>query len=130
MRSTGHTVVLTTHYMEEAETLCDRVAIIDHGRILAMDTPSRLVDAVSRESVIECRFAGAAEEDDMRALAAVVSVVNDDGGYTITTADLPATLMALASFAATNGSAISDMSVHRPTLEDVFVTLTGRALRD
>jgi ABC-2 type transport system ATP-binding protein len=119
----GRTVVLTTHYMDEAESLCDRVAIMDHGQILRLDAPATLVrglDAATRISVEH----GTLPEDEARRLFPDTDV-NDDGvSLTIATRTPAVVLAALAE-----RNALRGLAVHGATLEDVFLTLTGRAYR-
>jgi len=134
-RSAGGTVLLTTHYMEEAAQLCDRVAIMDHGRIIALDTPGALVDALGADQVIEVEVEErpgeeALDEETLRTLPTLVSLKRHRGRYTLHVEDvraaLPATLAALEQV----GVPLKNLSTHRATLDDVFVHLTGRALRD
>lgn len=119
----GRTVVLTTHYMEEAEYLCDRVAIIDHGHILAVDTPANLVrglDAPTHITVPE----GAVDDDAARALVGSEGYTVDNGSMTLSTHSPSAVLVQLAERDALDG-----LQVHGATLEDVFLELTGREFR-
>ncbi len=130
MQREGKTVVVTTHYMEEAEALCDRVAIMDHGRIMALDTPRRLVKAHASESTIEF---GAAEDTDhspLSALPGVSDIRSEDGTLLLFTNDVSATLNALVRMADDKRIPIRSLNVRSATLEDVFITLTGRRLRD
>jgi ABC-2 type transport system ATP-binding protein len=130
LRSEGKSILLTTHYMEEAEILCDRVAIMDHGRILAAGTVSELVD--SRFSERSVRFVAIAGLDDERlaAFPGVSEVKRENGVSVLFTRDVPATIGAV--LAATERLRVEpqDLAVRRATLEDVFLDLTGRALRD
>jgi len=130
MRAKGQTVVMTTHYLEEAETLCDRVAIMDHGRILELGTVEELVSRRFKERSV--RFSAIAGLDDAKlaALPAVSQVVHEDGEIALYTADVPATIGGL--LAATEALHVepTDLMVRRATIEDVFLDLTGRALRD
>ncbi|HYI23126.1 MAG TPA: ABC transporter ATP-binding protein [Candidatus Limnocylindrales bacterium] len=130
LRGEGRTVVLTTHYMEEAEQLCDRVAVMDHGRILEIGTVNELVTRHFRERTI--RFASRPELTDERLapLAAVGRVAREVDETVLYTADVPATIGDLLRVSDELGLEGLDISVRRPTLEDVFLELTGRALRD
>ena len=130
MRRQGCTVVLTTHYMEEAEQLCDRVAIMDHGKILEMGTVNELVTRHFRERTV--RFATRPElRDDVLAAVAGVSRVGHEGDSSVLyTQDVPQTVGALLRLGDELGLQGLDLTVRRPTLEDVFIELTGRALRD
>jgi ABC-2 type transport system ATP-binding protein len=123
IRAEGRTVVLTTHYLEEAEELCDRVAILDHGRVLALDTPLALVRSL-RSPVRITLPAGQVEDHRVRALPAVADARADDGLLVLETNDPNATLAALADLQALGGA-----EVRGATLEDVFLALTGREYR-
>jgi ABC-2 type transport system ATP-binding protein len=137
VRAEGATVVLTTHYMEEAERLCDRVAIVDHGRIVALNTPRRLIDAhFSETAVIFRRPAGGASApaggmaSGLEDLAGVRRAEQDGDTVTLYSADVPATMAALLTFARERGITLDDLHVRGATLEDVFLKLTGRRLRE
>ena len=131
-RETGKTIVLTTHYMDEAEQLCDRVAIMDHGRLIAVDTPRALIDSVGAEHVLEFAVAGAEALDDgaLRAIDGVRSAHQHDGRYELHVDALPRTMPALLTELQRRALHITELRTHSPTLEDVFVSLTGRHLRD
>jgi ABC-2 type transport system ATP-binding protein len=119
----GRTVVLTTHYMDEAETLCDRVAIMDHGRILAVDRPAALVrgmDAPTRIGLAP----EAVDPADARGLPGVLEVAADEAGLVLTTRE-PATVLSELA----RREALQGLAVHGATLEDVFLELTGREYR-
>ncbi|MGH9604211.1 MAG: ABC transporter ATP-binding protein [Terracidiphilus sp.] len=128
LRAEGTTIIYTTHYMEEAERLCNRIAIVDHGRIIALDTAETLVRASfgSRSQVV-ARFDGSPE-----ALAAWTAA--HDGRLTDSTAEFsiehPREVAALLDSASAAGLALVDLSLRRPNLESVFLHLTGRELRD
>ena len=130
MKAEGKTVVLTTHYMEEAEALCDRVAIMDHGRIIALDAPRQLVRSLAFDSTVECSFGGEMERKRLLALAAVRDVRNENGGYFLFTTDVSATLAGLMALTDAGGQRAQSVHVRTATLEDVFISLTGRRLRD
>lgn len=130
MQREGKTVIVTTHYMEEAEALCDRVAIMDKGRIIALDTPRQLVRALASDSTVECSFAAPVERERLAALPGVSDVRNEDGGRLIFTNDVSATLEALMRLADGDGQRVESLHVRTATLEDVFISLTGRRLRD
>ncbi len=131
-RRRGGTVLLTTHYMEEAERLCDRVAVMDRGRIIALGSPSELVASLGAEHVVEFGLAdGAAlEESDLRRLPGVVAVRSADGKTYLTVRRVHETVPALMQLLAGRGAALSELTTHHATLEDVFLSLTGRHLRD
>ncbi|MCH8815793.1 MAG: ABC transporter ATP-binding protein [Chloroflexi bacterium] len=126
----GRTVILTTHYMEEAEQLCDRVAIMDHGRIITLDTPKNLVSSVAAERTIECTLIADIGDDVLGRLPGAQSVQAVDGFVTITTTEPTATIRALLNLESDSGPTVDDIRVRTATLEDVFISLTGRALRD
>lgn len=134
MRVDGRTVFLTTHYMEEAERLCDRVAVMDHGSILAIDTPGGLIANYFGETAIEVALpasADASAEDALfDGLAAVSRVNKDEGRVTLFSSSVNATLAALFDRAARAGTTLDDVHVRRGSLEDVFLKLTGRRIRD
>ena len=130
MRGEGKTVIVTTHYMEEAEALCDRVAIMDLGRIIALDTPRRLVRELASESTVEFGFPETEARAELAGLAGVREIRHEDGSVLLFTDDASATLSALIRFADQKGQQISSLSVRTATLEDVFIKLTGRSLRD
>ncbi|KAA1397192.1 ABC transporter ATP-binding protein [Aeromicrobium ginsengisoli] len=123
INDSGRTVILTTHYMDEAEALCDRVAIMDAGRILELDTPAALVrglDAPVRISVAP----GTLDADEARAMAGSDDVADEESGLTITTRDPARILTELA-----HRDALDGLSVKGASLEDVFLDLTGREYR-
>jgi len=126
------TVLITTHYMDEADRLCDRVAIVDHGQLKALDSPLRLKASIPGRNVLEVSFAQAPETwgDRLRALADVESVTGDGLVYRIASNNGPATTMALMETAAREGVAVRSLSVQSTTLDDVFVHYAGRQLRD
>ena len=134
-RASGRTTLLTTHYMDEAERLCDRVAIVDHGRIIALDTPKRLIAGLGAGQVVFFALEGAAP--DAEVIAAVGRAANathepraTDGGWEL---HVPASHQAIPALLAEldrRALPLAELRTHSPTLEDVFVSLTGRALRD
>ena len=129
----GKTVVLTTHYMEEAEILCDRVAIIDHGRIEALDTPIGLVHALPVAYRIQFATPSEVDEADLRRLPGVSEVttsMNGGYGYELGVTRAQVTLPAFVSWAERNRVQVDDVRVLPATLEDVFLSVTGHALRE
>jgi ABC-2 type transport system ATP-binding protein len=133
LHAAGQTILLTTHYMEEADQLCDRVAIIDHGRVLALDTPGALKQAVGTDTVASLRTAG--DPDALAALMAdqvegVTKVRVADDTVQVHVQRSPRLLPRLIESAERAGFAITDVSVAEPSLETVFIELTGKDLRD
>jgi ABC-2 type transport system ATP-binding protein len=126
------TVLITTHYMDEADKLCDRIAIVDHGKLMALDSPMRLKASIPGKNVLEVSFA-APPPDWAAALATlphVESVTGHDDVYRIASGNGPATTAALVEAAARAGVAVVSLSVQSTSLDDVFVHYTGHALRD
>ena len=130
LRKDGRTVVMTTHYMEEAEQLCDRVAIMDHGRILEMGTVNEVVSGHFKERTISFGTRPEITDEKLAGLHAVTKVAHDLDETLVYTNDVPATITDLLRLADELGAKGLDLAVRRPTLEDVFLALTGRALRD
>ncbi|MBI4545761.1 MAG: ABC transporter ATP-binding protein [Gemmatimonadetes bacterium] len=132
-RASGRTVLLTTHYMEEAARLCDRVAIMDHGRILALGAPAELVASLGAEHVVDFTLAnGAASPDasELQRLPGVTGVRTLASRVSLTVREVHTAVPALLEALERRGAALSSLSTHHASLEDVFVTLTGRPLRD
>jgi ABC-2 type transport system ATP-binding protein len=129
----GQTILLTTHYMEEADQLCDRVAIMDHGRILALDTPAGLKRSVGADTLVTVKVDG-----DHGGLAAVfedrideVTRTRDiDGGLELHVTGADRLVPRIVTVAEQAGYDLVDLSVTEPTLETVFINLTGKDLRD
>jgi ABC-2 type transport system ATP-binding protein len=121
----GRTVVMTTHYMEEAEQLCDRVGIVERGRLAALDTPLGLIRMVGRRSRVLFRHRGGLD-GGLAALPGVVEARETEDGPELTTDDARATVAALLEHAAARGVEIEELAVRPPTLEDVYLQLTGR----
>jgi ABC-2 type transport system ATP-binding protein len=163
LRADGRTVLLTTHYMDEAEKLCDRVAVIDHGKVIALGTPAELIARIGGEHFIEFRVEaemGALEsaiterdmtgitdapttsvasgvkntidlsEEDLRQLPEVAQVRREEDAYILTVTAVHRTIPALLDLLASRGISLAQLTTRHASLEDVFVTLTGRHLRD
>jgi len=137
----GGTVLLTTHYMDEAERLCDRLAIVDHGQIIAEGSPADLINRLGGHHVVEFSVSGnshgptgkpesRAEKDAWRALPSVESVREDDGLVALNVKEPHLTIPALLDAIDKQGSALQHLTTRQASLEDVFVGLTGRHLRD
>ena len=126
------TVLLTTHYMDEADKLCNRIAIIDHGELVALDAPMTLKASIPGKNVLEVSFGSAPADWDqrLRTLPAVENVVSHDHVARIASTNGPATTLALMEAAEHAGVTVQSLSVQSTSLDDVFVHYTGRALRD
>ncbi len=131
MKASGRTVLLTTHYMDEAERLCDRVAIVDRGKVIALGTPRELIARVVGQEVVEFQApADGVTEAGLRALAGVQAARRIAGGWALTVERTHVAIPALLAHLDARGLPLDALSTHRASLEDVFVTLTGRNLRD
>ena len=130
LKQEGRTVVMTTHYMEEAEQLCDRVAIMDHGRILELGTVDAVVSGHFKERSVRFATLPAFDDAHLAQLRAVTRVAHETDETVLYTTDVPATIGDLERLGEQLGAKNLDVAVKRPTLEDVFLELTGRALRD
>jgi ABC-2 type transport system ATP-binding protein len=126
----GATVLLTTHYMEEAEELCDRVAVMDHGRVLELGTVPELIGRRFHELSVRFDDIPDLEASTLEGLPGVTRLVRDDGVAALYTRDVAATIGGLLGLTAERGTEPGNLAVRRATLEDVFLDLTGRALRD
>jgi len=141
LKAAGTTVVITTHDMDEAATLSDRVAIIDHGTLLALDTPARLVQGMSRERTLDCTVEPGPTGDAVTvglALGSLAGVRSADqlddpaGGWRFRVAvdgDAAGYVAPVAQLVHEAGGRLTDVRLGEPNLEDVFIHLTGRALR-
>jgi ABC-2 type transport system ATP-binding protein len=124
------TVLLTTHYMDEAQRLCDRVAIIDKGKVIALGTPRELIQSLGGTDVVEFSCADSIEPTAMTGLPGVHAVKSRNDGLSLTVEQLHKNLPLLLSHLEKTGRTLTGLSTHHATLEDVFVNLTGRQLRD
>jgi ABC-2 type transport system ATP-binding protein len=130
-RKRGGTTLLTTHYMEEAARLCDRIAIMDHGRVIALGTPAELVASLGADQIIEFKGdSGRLHEAALSQLAGVLSVRAKEGGYLLTVSQIGDALPSLLAELERQNVKLDQLTTHQATLEDVFVNLTGRMLRD
>jgi ABC-2 type transport system ATP-binding protein len=132
-RARGGTVVLTTHYMDEAERLCDRVAVVDHGKVIALGTPKDLIASLGAQQVIEFGLAegvAAPEDAALLALPGVREVRVDAGRVTLTVEEVHSSLPAVIDELERRGLEMTELTTHHATLEDLFLHLTGRHLRD
>jgi ABC-2 type transport system ATP-binding protein len=130
LKAEGRSVLLTTHYMEEAEVLCDRLAIMDHGHILESGTVDELVSRRFHERAVQFDAVEGLSNEQMAAFPGVASVKHEDGEVLLYTRDVPGTIGAVLAATEELGNEPGNLAVRRATLEDVFLDLTGRALRD
>lgn len=136
LKAEGRTILLTTHYMDEAERLCDNIAIVDHGTVIALGTPRQLIASLGAEHVIRLGTSDASGASHPIALADLLALPEVTGGretaagYELRAGSVQAVLPSLLALAAARNVEWSELSTHSATLEDVFVALTGRDLRD
>jgi ABC-2 type transport system ATP-binding protein len=136
LKRSGRTIILTTHYMDEAERLCDRVAIMDHGRIIALDSPEQLIASLGGEHIVEFAITGSDGDRgtvDASVLTGIPGVMShrvDAGLHQLSVRELHTTVPFIFAALTAQGLHLSDLRTHSATLEDVFVGLTGRNLRD
>jgi ABC-2 type transport system ATP-binding protein len=136
-KTSGKTTVLTTHYMDEAEILCDRVAIVDHGKVIALGSPRQLIESLGAEHVVEFGLSGSPDgriagltDEFLRGLPGVQAARSIENGYELSVGELHRAVPALLSSLAERKLELSKLTTHSATLEDVFVHLTGRQLRE
>jgi len=129
-RASGGTILLTTHYMEEAERLCDRVAIMDHGKMIALGTPAELIESLGADQIIEFSVTQELAEEPLKRLPAVNHLHKRAEVYALTVSEIGVALPALLAEIKRQQSELVTLTTHQATLEDVFVSLTGRMLRD
>jgi ABC-2 type transport system ATP-binding protein len=132
-KQSGRTILLTTHYMDEAERLCDRVAIMDHGKVIALGTPRELIASTCAEQLVEFTAGSVSHALDvqgLRRIAGVREVRTENGAVLLQVAELHTSVPALLAELTRQNVPLTELRTHSATLEDVFVTLTGRHLRD
>jgi len=132
-KARGGTVILTTHYMEEAERLADDLLIVDHGKMLARGSPGEIIGRLEAESFVRFVLGGEGTgliEDDLRSLEGVADVRREGGDFVLSVTQTQRVIGTLFEIAEDRGLVIDDLRTHRPTLEDVFVSMTGKQLRD
>jgi ABC-2 type transport system ATP-binding protein len=130
LKEKGKTIVMTTHYMDEAHILCDRIAIMDQGELIALDTPTELVKSLQSDSALEFRIVGNGEDIDFSTIDGVKEVGNRKEVYVLYTDHLQTTLTSLIHFASEKNLQLVDLQTRTATLEDVFIHKTGRSLRE
>ncbi|HTQ62854.1 MAG TPA: ABC transporter ATP-binding protein [Candidatus Solibacter sp.] len=124
------TIVMTTHYIEEAERLCDRVAIVDHGKVVALGTPRELKSRAGSATRIEVRLAKPEKDGALKTLEGVTDAREFDGTYVIHSQRPPKTIVDLVKHLESEGNELVSLEIASPSLEDVFIEMTGRRLRD
>lgn len=129
-RELGGTILLTTHYMDEAARLCDRIAIMDHGKVIALGTPAALIESLGADQVIEFSVTNHLVDDELTNLPAVKHLHKRGEAYALTVSEIGVALPALLAEIRRQQSEVVTLTTHQATLEDVFVSLTGRMLRD
>ncbi|MBV8807218.1 MAG: ABC transporter ATP-binding protein [Acidobacteriaceae bacterium] len=130
LKRAGRTIILTTHYMDEAERLCDRVAVMDHGRIIALGTPRELVSSLGAENIVEFAVEGDTAWPALETVAGFHCTHSGDGRYHLSVSELHTSVPLVFGDLARRGVKLTELRTHSATLEDVFVSLTGRNLRD
>lgn len=129
-RATGGTILLTTHFMDEAERLCDRLAIIDHGQVLVQGTPAELIGSLGGEHVVEFSASCEVSVEELGALPGVSAAAARDGSYHLTTAEPHRAVSAVFDLVRQRQGELTALNTHHATLDDVFLAQTGRQLRD
>jgi ABC-2 type transport system ATP-binding protein len=126
------TILMTTHYMDEADKLCDRIAIVDHGKLVALDSPLKLKASIPGKNILEVSFSGAPQNwmERLKTLPDVAEVKADDNVFRISSHNGPRTTVALIEAARSANATVASLSVQSTTLDDVFVHYTGHQLRD
>jgi ABC-2 type transport system ATP-binding protein len=130
LKDKGKSIMLTTHYMDEAQVLCDRIAIMDQGQLIALDTPSALVKNLRSESAVQFRFQSEADDVNLYEISGVKQVENQKDVNVLYTDDLQATLTSLIHLASEKQLQLMELQTRTATLEDVFIHMTGRSLRE
>jgi ABC-2 type transport system ATP-binding protein len=132
-KADGGTILLTTHYMDEAARLCDRIAIMDHGKVIALGTPAELIASLGADQIIEFSVitnGTSWHEGALRQLPGVTNLRVSENRYRLSVSQISATLPALLAELEKQAVKLDQLTTHQATLEDVFVSLTGRMLRD
>jgi ABC-2 type transport system ATP-binding protein len=132
LKGAGRTIILTTHYMDEAERLCNRIAVMDHGKVIALGTPKELIASIGGEQIVEISVADGDVVDEV-ALKRVPGVVSHcvlAGVHQLSVSELHTAVPAIFAALQAQGARLTEFRTHSATLEDVFVALTGRNLRD
>lgn len=136
LRTGGKTIFLTTHYMEEAERLCDRIAIMDHGQIIALGSPQQMIEEHFKERAVQFKMARYPTPEALAGLAGITHIVREEKGnlgeeeIVLYSNNIPATISSLLELASGMNSELNDLFIRQASLEDVFLKLTGRRIRD
>jgi ABC-2 type transport system ATP-binding protein len=130
MKQRGKTVFLTTHYMDEAEKLCDRVAVVDRGKIIALDSPAELINQHFPEKAIEFKQERPESDEIFKKMPGVKRVKREEEAVILYTAEVSRTIASLLDYSGAAGVSVEDLTIRTATLEDVFLELTGRRLRE
>jgi ABC-2 type transport system ATP-binding protein len=136
LKQAGRTIILTTHYMDEAQRLCDRVAIMDHGKVIALGTPQQLIATLGGEDIVEFAVSGEGlghgvlDASQLTAMPGIASHRVDAGLHQLSVSELHLAVPRIFAALAAQGLHLSEFRTHSATLEDVFVRMTGRNLRD
>ncbi|MGH9452826.1 MAG: ABC transporter ATP-binding protein [Terriglobia bacterium] len=128
LHAEGRTLILTTHYIEEAQRLCDRVAIVDHGQVAAMGTPRELIDKSGQGAHLEVKLSRPVSIERIKQLEGVRDCEEIDGGYLIDAEPMAKAVVALVLLLESESNELLDLHIAQPSLEDVFVKMTGRKL--
>ena len=130
LRRDKKTILMTTHYIEEAERLCDRVAIVDHGKVIALGSPRELKQRSGNNTRIEVKLARPVTNGTLKGLEGVADAREVDGSYVLHTQRPPQTIVSLVKHLEAEGNELVSLEIASPSLEDVFIEMTGRRLRD
>jgi len=130
LRREKKTILMTTHYIEEAERLCDRVAIVDHGKVIALGTPRELKAHSGGATRIEVRLSKAESNGALKNLEGVADAREMDGTYVLHSMRPPQAIVSLVKHLEAEGNELVSLEIATPSLEDVFIEMTGRRLRD
>jgi len=132
-KASGRTVMLTTHYMDEAERLCDRVAVVDHGQVIALGTPAELIARLGGQHIVDFSLSDSPDAltaAELKQLPSVQSVRQENGGFSLSVTEPHVALPGLMNHLQNSGREFATLTTRHATLEDVFVTLTGRHLQE
>ena len=130
MKGLGTTVILTSHYMDEAELLCDRLIVVDNGKVIAHDSPKGLIRENFADATLTFKSSRRLGAEDLTSLAGIDEVITLEPEYELSATDATVAIPALFALAAGADAELDDLQIRRPNLEDVFLKLTGRRIRD